>query len=127
MSLPKPVKPTQILFDLHDVPNWVPPDFITEEGSWISMAFIPIPSIYKSLLIGSDGTSLRTLGRCTSTVVEIKTLEDNSCLVIYGLERFNTRMAFNKLIEQVDIIKNKIKIDDNDDNNGIISSYCINQ
>ena len=91
------------------------------------MAFIPIPSIYKSLLIGPDGTSLRTLGKCTATVVEIKTLEDNSCLVIYGLERFNTRMAFNKLIEQVDIIKNKIKTDDNDDNNGIISSYCINQ
>ena len=33
-------------------------------------------------------------------------------------------MAFNKLIEQVEIIKNKVDIDDN---NGIISSYCINQ
>lgn len=124
MSLPKPVKPTQILFDLQDVPSWVPDDYITEEGTWISMAFIPVPTIYKSLLIGPDGASLRTLGRCSSTVIELKPLGDNSCLVVYGLERFNTRIAFNKLIEQVEIIKNKVEIDDN---NGIISSYCINQ
>lgn len=124
MSLPKSVKPTQILFDLQDVPSWVPDDYITEEGTWISMAFIPVPTIYKSLLIGPDGASLRTLGRCSSTVIELKPLGDNSCLVVYGLERFNTRIAFNKLIEQVEIIKNKVEIDDN---NGIISSYCINQ
>jgi len=124
MYLPKPVKPTQILFDLQDVPSWVPDDYITEEGTWISMAFIPVPTIYKSLLIGPDGASLRTLGRCSSTVIELKPLGDNSCLIVYGLERFNTRIAFNKLIEQVEIIKNKVEIDYN---NGIISSYCINQ
>lgn len=124
MSLPKPVKPTQIFFDFQDVPSWVPDEYITEEGAWMSMAFIPVPVIYKSLLIGPDGTSLRTLGRCTSTIIELKPFGSNSCLVINGLERFNTRMAFNKLIEQVDIIKNKVDIDDN---NGIISSYCINQ
>ena len=48
MTLIEPVKPIPILFDLADVPHWVPPDYITEEGAWLNMAFIPVPNTYTS-------------------------------------------------------------------------------
>lgn len=124
MTLPNPVKPVSILFDFHDVPSWVPPDYITDEGAWLNMAFVPVPYCYKSLLIGPDGTSLRTLGRCTSTFIEMKSYLSYEMIIIYGLERFNTRLAFNKLITQIDTIRTKL---DTGEETGVISSYCASQ
>ena len=88
------------------------------------MAFVPVPYCYKSLLIGPDGTSLRTLGRCTSTFIEMKSYLSYEMIIIYGLERFNTRLAFNKLITQIDTIRTKL---DTGEETGIISSYCASQ
>ena len=124
MTFIEPVKPIPILFDLHDVPNWVPNDYITDEGTWLNMAFIPVPNTYTSLIVGHDGTSLRTLGRCTSTVIEMKPYGGQSMLVIYGLERLNTRTAFNRLVTIVKAIQNKV---DTDNDNGYISNYCLTQ
>lgn len=124
MTLPQPVKPLPILFDIQDAPRWVPQDYITEDGVWLNMGFIPVPSVYRSLIIGPDGTSLRTLGRCTSTIIELKPYNNHLIIVIYGLEGVNTRLAFNKLVKLVDTIRNKVETDNE---NGLISSYCINQ
>ena len=124
MTLLQPVKPISILFDLHDVPEWVPPDYITEEGTWLNMAFVPVPNTYTSLIVGPDGTSLRTLGRCTSTIIEMKPYDGQSMLVIYGLKRLNTTTAFNRLVTIVKAIQNKI---DPGHDNGYISNYCLTQ